>query len=201
MYIVRKEINVLLTERRKFESCDENAATKHCQCRYELVAYQTRQTAALSLRWRQPLTIMELNPEETRLLVAAGYDLKITDHEPYIHTMETRWRHRYLVWTPNGFVFSTEDKAKNVEELVASPDLQIAGLELSPREIVVRDLHDAYRNLRSDLRLHGVLANFHPQQEKIWAILVDLFRFACRELRIPDNVEKPIGLGKLVTSA
>ncbi len=192
MQRVRPEVNVLIQDRRLIESCDEGAARKFARVEQAGLHRRDRKIPSLHLSWRQPITVIELNSEEDRLLVAAGYDVKIGDDAPYVMALERRFRHRFVGFANGGWCISTSEKGDNLNDLSPSEHIIIPTLDLPPEAGMVIGIHDVFRTLRDDLKKHGIFPEFFPLQERMFQILAVLVEDARRD--IPKLTDSPHAL-------
>lgn len=172
MHRVRPEVELLARDRRYYESCDEGAVGQFAKV--ELAGLKLKdgtKVSSLHLSWRQPVVVVELNPNEEKLLMTAGYDVRVDDEYPYVRTLEKRFRHRYLAWLKTGWVLSTAERGDNLQDLVAVDAVLIPTLDLPVEAGPIIALHDLYRTLKEDLKKHGVFTEFFGHQERMFQIL------------------------------
>jgi hypothetical protein len=184
MYRIRPEINVLLRDRYNYEECDEGEASKYVRCQLAELKRKDRVVPSLHISWRQAIALLNLNPEECRLLIASGFNVRTGDENPFVIYMEKRFRHRFFLYANGGWCITTSARG-DVDNLIASPNNPIPTIQLEkPIETIV-GLIDTFRTLKDDLRLHGVLPEFIGLQEGkngVFEILATLKDDALREL-------------------
>ncbi len=162
---IRPEIEQLLKNRNEYLSCDEGTSQRFARCTLDRLRRKDREVPALHLSWRHVTTLLNLSTEEARTLIGAGFDVKLETDGPIIKYMEKKYRNRYLVFANGGWCISTEPGGRNIDRLIACPHTTIPTIELEqPVEMLV-GLLDAFRTLKEDLKLHGVLPEFIALQE------------------------------------
>lgn len=204
---IRRVVDVLVRDRNSLENCDEGAAKKHCRVALEPVPLEDgRRIRALHISWRQATTVSQLTPEEAQLLIAVGYNVKVTDDQPYVHILEKRNRHRWVVLLTTGWVTSTAERPDNIQELSPLAFSSIPSLSLSKREELLVGVHEMWWTLREDLKIHGTLPEFYPMFDRIFGLLANLFEETMRE-PVPAQPEaqprpaESIPMGRVSVSA
>lgn len=182
---IKTEVDRLAREGSRYESCDEGAFRRFARSEHTHIHVpigppaeggprKTNRVPALHLSWRQKITILDMNEEESRLLIEAGFNVNVGEDAPLVQVLEKKYRHRYLAYYNRGWVLSTADRGSNLAELTPCMHTLIPTITLSPSEEMILGVHDAWRTLKEDLRLHGVWPEFQVQQESIFKILGEL---------------------------
>lgn len=200
MYTVRQEVRILVDKRNLIESCDIGAAKLHSRCRIVPVLDNAGQKIpALHCYWRQPITCLDLNTEECRLLIVAGYNIIAENDSPMVRAIEKRSRHIHLMFTNGGWCFATAD-VPTTQGLEPEESMFIPTLDMTLEEQVAVGIHDAFRTLNMSFKIHGVYDCFVPHYERLCDYLKQLASFAYKTLEA-NQPPRTLSMGKITQTA